>query len=79
MCAGEPFGVSRFGAEESARGITSPKLFSYCNSLLENAAVELFYCGSAPLSAWSRPLSPAFWVCARNRDQAARDSDPQKA
>jgi len=56
MCAGEPFGVSRFGAEESARGITSPKLFSYCNSLLENAAVELFYCGSAPFERVEQAL-----------------------
>ena len=47
MCGAEAFGVDRLGDEERARAITPEGLWERYQWLLKNAAVELYYCGSA--------------------------------
>ena len=50
MCAGEPYGVSRFGDEAPARALTEEDVHGAYDRLLSSAPLELFYCGSAELS-----------------------------
>lgn len=47
MCAGEPYGVSRFGDEKSAQALTGEQVYEAYTRLLSSAPLELFYCGSA--------------------------------
>lgn len=47
MCAAEPYGVSRWGDEQSAAKINNQKLYQYSQRLLTESRLELFYCGSA--------------------------------
>ena len=47
MCAGEPFGVDKLGDEASASAITPQSLWARYQALLSQAAVELYFCGSA--------------------------------
>lgn len=47
MCAGEPYGVSRFGDEKSAQALTGEQVYETYTRLLSSAPLELFYCGSA--------------------------------
>jgi len=47
MCCYEDFAVSRFGSESTAENIYYQKLTKHYHSLLAEAPVELFYCGSA--------------------------------
>ena len=47
MCAGEPYGVSRFGDEKSAEKISPQRLYTAYTELIASARLELFYSGSA--------------------------------
>jgi len=47
MCAGEAYGVNRLGTEDTACAITPQTLTDHYLTLLETAAIEVFYCGSA--------------------------------
>lgn len=47
MCAGEPYGVSRFGDEKTAETLTVESMQETYAGLLASAPLELFYCGSA--------------------------------
>lgn len=47
MCAGEPYGISRFGDEKTAERVSIQKLHACYASLLSSARLELFYSGSA--------------------------------
>ncbi len=47
MCAGEPYGVSRFGDEKTAQALTGEQVYEAYTRLLSSAPLELFYCGSA--------------------------------
>lgn len=47
MCAGEPYGVSRFGDEKTAEALTGERVYETYAGLLASAPLELFYCGSA--------------------------------
>lgn len=47
MCAGESFGVDKLGSEAAAGAITAGELWTRYQSLLSQAAVELYFCGSA--------------------------------
>jgi predicted Zn-dependent peptidase len=47
MCAGEPYGVSRFGNEKTAEKLTGERVYETYAGLLASAPLELFYCGSA--------------------------------
>ncbi|MCD7947493.1 MAG: insulinase family protein [Oscillospiraceae bacterium] len=47
MCAGEPFGVHELGTAEEAGAISLDDLWTAYQDLLQNAGIEVFYCGSA--------------------------------
>lgn len=49
MCAGEPYGIDKYGDETSAAALTGARLWERYHTLLASAPLELFYCGSAPL------------------------------
>ena len=49
MCCCEDFAVSRYGDEESCRGINYKKLSRHYRTLLQSCPIELFYCGRASL------------------------------
>ena len=47
MCDGEPFGVDKLGSMEAVEAITPQTLWEGYQTLLNQARVELYYCGSA--------------------------------
>ncbi len=47
MCAGEPFGVDKLGSLSAVEAVTPQSLWTAYQSLLTQARVELYYCGSA--------------------------------
>ena len=47
MCAGEPFGVDKLGSMEAVEAITPQTLWEGYQTLLNQARMELYYCGSA--------------------------------
>ena len=47
MCADEPYGISRLGTAQDAEAITLDALEEYYHTILPQARLELFYCGSA--------------------------------
>ena len=59
MCAAEPYGVSRWGDEQSAAKINK-KLYQYSQRLLAESRLELFYCGSAERRRVEDALLEAF-------------------
>ena len=60
MCAGEPYGISRLGEEESLAKLQPKKLYAQYTKLISTSQLELFYCGSAPLERVERALQSAF-------------------
>lgn len=60
MCAAEPYGVSRWGDEQSAAKINNQKLYQYSQRLLTESRLELFYCGSAERRRVEDALLEAF-------------------
>ncbi len=46
MCAGENFGQSEFGTAQGARALTAGALYEAYQNVLQNARIELFYCGA---------------------------------
>lgn len=59
MWAGQPYGVDRLGDEAHAAAITPAALWQRYETLLETAAVELYYCGSAPVERVEEALLAA--------------------
>lgn len=60
MCAHEPYGVSRWGDEDSVKKINNQKLYQHYQKLLRQSRVELFYCGSAEEQRVTDALLSAF-------------------
>ena len=50
MCRDEPYGVSRLGDETAAAAINNQKLHVYSQGMMSASRLELFYCGSAPIT-----------------------------
>lgn len=65
MCAGEPYGISRYGDEKSVERISIQKLYPYYTSLISKAQLELFYCGSAELPRVQGALMESFSMLPR--------------
>ncbi|NCB28335.1 MAG: insulinase family protein [Clostridia bacterium] len=61
MCEGEAFGLSEYGTAPGARALTPKALYAAYRHALEDACIELFYCGSMPPDtvedAFSRALT----------------------
>ena len=81
MCAGEPYGVSRLGDEESAERLQLKKLHALYGELLSTARLELFYCGSASLERVEAALSAALATLPRDgiQETAAGAPHPVRA
>ena len=60
MCRYEPYGVSRLGDEATAAAINNQKLHAYSQQMMAASRLELFYCGSAPISRVEDALLEAF-------------------
>lgn len=60
MCAGEDYGVSKLGSEESVAAVTPEALWQQYQHLLQNAGVEIYYCGSAEVERVAQALRSAF-------------------
>lgn len=69
MCAGEPYGVSRLGDEESAQKLQPRKLYALYTQLISTARLELFYSGSASLERVEQALRNAFAALPRENLQ----------
>ena len=76
MCAAEPYGVSRWGDEQSAAKINNQKLYQYSQRLLAESRLELFYCGSAERRRVEDALLEAF--AALPRGVPAELSTPER-
>ena len=59
MCAGEGYGVSRFGDEKAAEALTGERVYATYTRLLSSAPLELFYCGGAEYGRVEDALSKA--------------------
>lgn len=51
MCKNEPFGINSLGTVESAKNISSTSLFENYNYIINNAQIEIFYCGSSDVKS----------------------------
>lgn len=60
MCADEPYGVDRWGDEESVRKLNQRTLYEEYRRLLCNSRMELFYSGSAAARTVEDALRDAF-------------------
>ncbi|MEA5042726.1 MAG: pitrilysin family protein [Oscillibacter ruminantium] len=74
MCAGEPYGVSRFGDEKSAQALTGEQVYEAYTRLLSSAPLELFYCGSASAERVEAALMAALSNLPRKAVQAIPQS-----
>lgn len=73
MCRYEPYGVSRLGDEAAAAAINNQKLHAYSRQMMAASRLELFYCGSAPISRVEDALLEAFAALPRG---AGQDPEP---
>ena len=62
-----PYGVSRLGDEATAAAINNQKLHAYSRQMMAASRLELFYCGSAPISRVEDALLEAFAALPRAR------------
>ena len=74
MCAGESYGVSRFGDEKSAQALTGEQVYEAYTRLLSSAPLELFYCGSASAERVEAALMAALSNLPRKAVQAIPQS-----
>jgi predicted Zn-dependent peptidase len=79
MCAGEPYGVSRLGDEESAEKLQMKKLYAQYGELISTARLELIYIGSAQLDRVRQALAAAFSTLPRDGIRDIAPSAPHPA
>lgn len=80
MCAGEPYGISRYGDEKSAEKINPQKLYGAYTELISSARLELFYSGSAAPDRVEAALLDAFSALPRENVRPmeyGRSHDPR--
>ena len=76
MCAGEPYGISRLGDEESVEKLQPKKLYALYKELIATSRLELFYSGSASLKRVEQALLSAF--ATMHRDVVQEIAIPQE-
>jgi len=69
MCAGEGYGVDKLGTEKAVSAVTPGSLWSAYQDLLQNAGVEIYYCGSAEADFVEDALKKAFAALPVNGDR----------
>ena len=75
MCAGEAYGVDKLGGETAVAAITPESLWQQYRSLLENAGVEIYYCGSSDFATVRAALEQAFSALPVNPDREEPDCE----
>ena len=60
MCASEPYGINRWGDEDSVRSLNNRKLFERYRDLLATSRLELLYCGAAEPAQVQEALQESF-------------------
>ena len=76
MCAGEPYGISRLGDEESAERVQPKRLYGLYQELISTARLELFYSGSAPRKRVEQALLSALSALPRDGVQEPSLAQP---
>ena len=79
MCAGEPYGISRFGDEAGLAKINNQKLYAHSQRMMSSSRLELFYCGSASLERVREALAAAFATLPRDGIRDIAPSTPHPA
>ncbi len=75
MCGEEAFGVDKLGDEAHARAITPASLWERYQTLLREAAVEVYYCGSAGPERVDKALKAALAALPVNEDRLVPDCE----
>ncbi len=75
MCSGEDYGVDKLGTEQSVGAITPESLWAGYQSLLNNAGVEIYYCGSADPDLVEGALRKAFAALPVNPEREEPNCD----
>ena len=75
MCREEAFGVDKLGDEESARAITPGSLWQRYQALLNTAAVEVYYSGSAQSERVEAALRSALSALPVNPNRVVPDCE----
>lgn len=75
MCAEEVYGVDKLGDEAHAQAITAESLWQRYQALLNTAAVEIYYCGSADPERVQTALKQAFAKLPVNEDRVVPDCE----
>lgn len=73
MCSADSFGIPRLGTKEALLSVTPESLYRHYRSLLETAAVEIFYVGSREAQDMANLLSSLF----RSIDRSYVNLGPQ--
>ncbi len=78
MCAGEPYGISRFGDEAGLAKINNQKLYAHSQRMMSSSRLELIYCGSAECHRVEEALLTAFSSLTRGpkRSRSRPDGSP---
>lgn len=74
MCREESFGVSKLGDEEGVATLDAASLWQRYQSLLSEARVELYYCGSAEFERVEKALKKAFETLPVNYNRQTAES-----
>lgn len=69
MCRYEAFGVDKLGDEESVSALTPQSLWQRYQELLNSAAVEVYYCGSAEIGRVEGALKSALAALPVNQER----------
>ena len=69
MCEGEDYGVDKLGSEAVVERVTPDTLWDAYQTLLKDAAVEIYYCGSADPDVVEGALKKAFSALPVNPDR----------
>ncbi|MGE4277145.1 MAG: M16 family metallopeptidase [Lawsonibacter sp.] len=75
MCKEEAFGVDKLGDEAHVKAITPATLWQRYQDLLKNAAVELYYCGSAEIDRVEAALKSALAALPENQNRIIPDCE----
>lgn len=75
MCGEEAFGVDKLGDEAHVAAITPAGLWQRYRELLQNAAIEVYYCGSAEPDRAAEALRSALASLPVNKERLAPDCD----
>lgn len=75
MCGEEAFGVDKLGDEAHVEAITPTSLWQRYQDLLNTAAIEVYYCGSAEFDRVEQALKSALATLPVNEDRAVPDCE----